>query len=63
MDSKKFLYDRKGPWPQPNPQRPMGEAPIVLNIPLRERLDWTLHVGLRIVVKFLVNIPVGVWMR
>ena len=28
-----FLYDRRGPWPQPSPNHPFGEAPGVLHIP------------------------------
>lgn len=52
-----FLHDRKGPWPQPNPQRPLGEAPSVLNVPWRERLDWGWHIGRRYITQLFTSIP------
>ncbi|MAQ16892.1 MAG: hypothetical protein CMN30_19125 [Sandaracinus sp.] len=45
--SKKFLYDRKGPWPQPSPREPLGTAPEVLHLPWQEQADWQWHIGLR----------------
>lgn len=42
-----YLYGRKGPWPQPCPDHPYGEAPAVLRIPIGEWIDWWAHVGLR----------------
>jgi len=42
-----FLYDRMGPWPQPCPEHPWGEAPAVLRLPFREAFDWWMHVGAR----------------
>lgn len=45
-----YLYGRKGPWPQPCPDHPYGEAPAVLKVPLQEWADWWLHIGLRFVV-------------
>lgn len=44
---KDFLYRRKGPWPQPSPEHPFGEAPGVIHLPLRETIDWWLHIGSR----------------
>jgi hypothetical protein len=52
-DKKKkedFLYDRMGPWPQPCPEHPWGEAPAVLRLPWREALDWWLYVGSRYIL-------------
>jgi hypothetical protein len=42
-----FLYDRMGPWPQPCPEHPFGEAPAVLRLPFNEAFDWWLHIGMR----------------
>jgi hypothetical protein len=44
---KDFLYNRKGPWPQPCPAHPFGESPAVLHLPWQETLDWWRHIGLR----------------
>lgn len=52
-----FLYDRKGPWPQPSPEHPFGEAPAVLHLPLQEELDWTQHIGLRYTKDLLTHWP------
>lgn len=46
---KDFLYKRKGPWPQPCPEHPFGEAPSVIHVPLKETLDWWLNIGSRYV--------------
>jgi hypothetical protein len=45
-----FLYQRMGPWPQPCPEHPLGEAPAVLRLPFKEKVDWWLHVGSRYVL-------------
>lgn len=42
-----FLYQRKGPWPQPSPAFPMELAPEILNIPPVETLLWTEAIGSR----------------
>lgn len=52
-----FLYDRKGPWPQPSPNHPFGEAAAVLHIPLVEKLDWWLKIGSRYVTDWLFTWP------
>lgn len=44
---KDFLYQRQGPWPQPCPEHPFGEAPAVIHLPLLETLDWWWHIGSR----------------
>jgi len=45
----RFLYERKGPWPQPSPAHPLKEAAEVLNVPLAETALWDVAVGLRLV--------------
>jgi hypothetical protein len=52
-----YLYPRGGPWPQPNPQRPLGEAPIVLNIPWQEQLLFGLTVGLGFSLSLTLGVP------
>ena len=42
-----FLYGRKGPWPQPSPSHPMGEAPEVLTIPSLEETLFNATIGTR----------------
>jgi hypothetical protein len=42
-----FLYDRKGPWPQPSPAHPLLEAPEVLNVPADEWQIWNATIGAR----------------
>ena len=44
----RFLYERKGPWPQPSPAHPLKEAAEVLNVPLIETAVWDVAVGLRL---------------
>lgn len=51
------LYDGRGPWPQPNPQRPDAEAPIVLNIPEDQVEDFEKHIGRRYKRELLFGIP------
>lgn len=57
--SKKFLYDRKGPWPQPSPRHPLGTAPEVLHLPWQEKVDWQLHIGLRYMRDLFLYGPVA----
>lgn len=59
MTNRPRLFDGKGPWPQPNPQRPDGEAPIVLNIPASEVDDWNRHIGLRYFAQLTTGIPLA----
>jgi hypothetical protein len=42
-----FMFGRKGPWPQPSPSHPLGQAPAVVHLPRSEQLDWDLHIGSR----------------
>ncbi len=42
-----FLYERRGPWPQPSPSYPLENAPEILNIPPVETVLWTQAIGSR----------------
>jgi hypothetical protein len=42
-----FLFGRKGPWPQPSPSHPLGQAPAVVHLPTCDQIDWELRIGLR----------------
>jgi hypothetical protein len=42
-----FLYERKGPWPQPAPAYPMTRPPEVLTIPAAETELWQATIGRR----------------
>lgn len=55
---KDFLYERKGPWPQPCPEHPFDAAPAVLKLPLVEALDWWVHIGSRY-IKTLGHSPIA----
>lgn len=57
MSARPRLYDGKGPWPQPNPQRPNGEAAIVLHGPKDQQKDWQKHIGARYKRQLLFGIP------
>ncbi len=59
VPQKNFLYDRKGPWPQPSPTEPLGTSPEVLHLPWQESLDWQLHIGLRYARDLLVYGPLS----
>ncbi|MFP5490654.1 MAG: hypothetical protein ACLGG0_04095 [Bacteriovoracia bacterium] len=50
LTEDQFLHGRKGPWPQPQPAHPLGEAPGVVHVPLNEWIDWWLHIGSRYVL-------------
>ncbi|MEI6275902.1 MAG: hypothetical protein WCP08_07925 [Prolixibacteraceae bacterium] len=57
MKTMKYLYDRKGPWPQPSPSHPFGEAPAVVHIPKEERKTWFWNIGLRYIRNTLFYWP------
>lgn len=52
-----FLYERKGPWPQPATAHPFGEAPQVLHVPKEEVKDWQRHIGRRYTRDLLTRWP------
>lgn len=56
-----FLYNGKGPWPQPNPRHPRGEAPVVLSIPKDQMRDFNRHVGFRYIRELLFGWPAAAW--
>ncbi len=47
LSRKEFLYERKGPWPQPSPEHPLGDAPAVIHLPKQEVKYWQKHIGRR----------------
>lgn len=55
--AKKYLYDRKGPWPQPSPDHPFKEAPAVFNIPKKEKSQFTWNVTIRYALSTLFKWP------
>lgn len=57
MEKQKFLYDRKGPWPQPSPSHPFGEAPAVVHIPKNEKRTWFWNIGFRYIRNILFYWP------
>lgn len=57
MEKQKFLYDRKGPWPQPSPSHPFGEAPAVVHIPKDEQRTWFWNIGFRYIRNVLFYWP------
>lgn len=61
MDKSKYLYDRKGPWPQPSPSHPFGEAPAVVHIPKDEQRTWFWNIGFRYIRNVLFYWPKAMW--
>lgn len=59
LSSKHFLYDRKGPWPQPSPTEPLGTSAEVVHLPWQEQLDWQWHIGLRYFRDLLIWGPIS----
>lgn len=60
-DPSEFLYKRQGPWPQPSPAHPQGEAPAVLHIPWAEQADWFFNIGLRYLRQLGFGWPSALW--
>ncbi|MEP7323107.1 MAG: hypothetical protein ABI761_14375 [Saprospiraceae bacterium] len=48
-----YLYERRGPWPQPLPSHPFGLAPAVVHVPENEIRRWKWRIGLRYLITFL----------
>lgn len=61
MNKPKYLYDRKGPWPQPSPSHPFGEAPAVVHIPKDEQRSWFWNIGFRYIRNVLFYWPKALW--
>ncbi|MGK0368125.1 MAG: hypothetical protein ACI9QD_001266, partial [Thermoproteota archaeon] len=57
LRAKDFLYERMGPWPQPSPAHPHGEAPAVIHLPFGDTVDWWAHIGSRYVSTLLTKTP------
>lgn len=56
-----YLYERRGPWPQPQPAHPFGFAPGVTHVPTNEMLRWRWFVGLRYILTTLTYWPCAMW--
>lgn len=56
-----YLYERRGPWPQPQPAHPFGFAPGVVHIPKNEIRHWNRTTGLRYTRTVLTYWPVAAW--
>jgi hypothetical protein len=56
-----YLYGNQGPWPQPCPDHPLGQAPEVLHIPKPEQSAWNWKVGLNYLITFLTYSPRALW--
>jgi hypothetical protein len=56
MVARQYLYDQKGPWPQPNTLH-QRLFPAVLHLPFKERLQWTVRVGLRYGLQMVFYTP------
>ncbi|MFM2275524.1 MAG: hypothetical protein RL211_1396 [Pseudomonadota bacterium] len=50
-----FLYERKGPWPQPAPAYPIERPPEVLSIPTSEYTTWWEMIGTRLAGAYAVE--------
>ncbi|BDD03204.1 hypothetical protein [Aureibacter tunicatorum] len=59
LTKEKYLYERKGPWPQPSPEHPLGEAPAVLHLPKKEKSKWRWNIGLRYFRNMITYWPVA----
>ncbi len=56
-----YMYERRGPWPQPLPLHPFGMAPGVVHIPKDEIRRWNRTIGLRYYRTILFYWPKAAW--
>lgn len=56
-----YLYERRGPWPQPQPSHPFGFAPGVVHVPENEIRKWNMTTGLRYFMTIITYWPVAAW--
>ena len=56
-----YLYERRGPWPQPQPAHPFGFAPGVAHVPKDEIRHWNRTTGLRYFFTVLTYWPFAAW--
>jgi hypothetical protein len=52
-----YLYQRRGPWPQPQPSHPFGFAAGVVHVPPKEQRKWNWTVGMRYKLTLLTYWP------
>lgn len=57
--SSDYYYNRKGPWPQPQPSHPFGFAPGVVHVPKDEVKKWNRTIGIHYKITFLTYWPVS----
>ena len=56
-----FLYDRLGPWPQPNPILPNQTFPTVVHVPKQESWQYEWYIGLRYYTQIIYLNPWALW--
>jgi hypothetical protein len=56
-----YLYERRGPWPQPQPSHPFGFAPGVVHIPKDEVRKWNWTIGIHYKITLLTYWPKAMW--
>lgn len=56
-----YMYDRRGPWPQPQPMHPFGFAPGVVHVPRKETIKWFMHTGLSYFWTMFTHWPKALW--
>jgi hypothetical protein len=59
LPPESFLYDRRGPWPQPSANHPFGEVKAVLHLPFSETFNWWKKVGFRYIKDLMFYTPVA----
>jgi hypothetical protein len=59
LPPESFLYDRRGPWPQPSANHPFGEVKAVLHVPFAETFNWWKKVGARYIKDLVFYSPVA----
>ncbi|HVH98791.1 MAG TPA: hypothetical protein VM869_08775 [Enhygromyxa sp.] len=60
MAQSRYIYDQKGPWPQPNPLN-YRLFSAVLHLPFVERMQWNVLVGMRYGLQMLYYTPVALF--
>src|SRR5271169_1789616 len=56
-----YLYERRGPWPQPQPSHPFGFAPGVVHVPKNEIRKWNWTIGIHYKITMLTYWPKAMW--
>lgn len=56
-----FLHDRRGPWPQPAPDHPMGMAAEVLHPAKSDDQDWNRTAGMNYLKALVTKLPLALY--